>query len=185
MDEIIKFIIYYFFSDKIDSCSGSNFLIHLHPTFNKSGSFLNLKLNSEFNYFVFFLLTIFGFLFSVFLFILFLQKKNFYNISGLSLITAVFFISGTLGRVIERFLWDFTLDFIAVKYIGILDLIDLYFLLGCIGIIIVSFIFQLYDNKKTQGMSKNEKRFYNKSQFKKFIQLFKFKKHKKDLEPLA
>lgn len=83
----------------------------------------------------------------------------------------VLLISGCITRLFERILWKYTFDFIAIKSIGILDLVDVCFLVGGIGFVITGLIFSKYEKEFTNGMTKEEIKIMSKKQNKEFIKL--------------
>ena len=84
------------------------------------------------------------------------------------IISPVFFISGCMGRFLERSIWRYTFDFIAVRKIGILDVCDLYLTIGCIALVITAIYFQVCENRQTREMNRGEKKRFLKEINKKF-----------------
>ena len=157
---------YYHYSDQ--TCSGSRSLVHFHPEINEAGSFLNLKLGITYNESVFIVMTVAG-LFAGILFLLYvLFLREVYSAVICVIISPVFFISGCMGRLLERLIWGYTFDFIAVRNIGILDVCDLYLTIGCIALVITAIYFQVCENKRTREMNRGEKKRFLKEINKKF-----------------
>lgn len=147
VDEIIKYVIYSFDNGAIDNCEGSSSIIHYHPVFNEKGSFLNLKLDMEYHYILFLGITLLGILFSMFLFFYLLKARQIHKCHYGIMVPAIFFLAACVGRLIERFFWQYTLDYIAIRKIGIMDLVDLYLVIGCIGLFGVACYVQSLENK--------------------------------------
>ena len=157
---------YYHYFDQ--TCSGSRSLVHFHPEINEAGSFLNLKLGITYNESVFIVMTVAG-LFAGILFLLYvLFLREVYSAVICVIISPVFFISGCMGRLLERLIWRYTFDFIAVRNIGILDVCDLYLTIGCIALVITAIYFQVCENKQTREMNRGEKKRFLKEINKKF-----------------
>lgn len=157
---------YYHYSDH--TCSASRSIVHFHPEINEAGSFLNLKLGITYNESVFIVMTVAG-LFAGILFLLYvLFLREVYSAVICVIIFPVFFISGCMGRLLERLIWGYTFDFIAVRNIGILDVCDLYLTIGCIALVITAIYFQVCENKQTREMNRGEKKRFLKEINKKF-----------------
>lgn len=157
---------YHKYSDQ--TCSGSRSLVHFHPEINEAGSFLNLKFGITYNESVFILMTVAG-LFAGILFLLYvLFLREVYSAVICVIISPVFFISGCMGRLLERLIWGYTFDFIAVRNIGILDVCDLYLTIGCIALVITAIYFQVCENKQTREMNRGERKRFLKEINKKF-----------------
>lgn len=157
---------YYHYSDQI--CSGSRSIVHFHPEINGAGSFLNLKLGTTYNEPIFILLTVSG-VFAGILFLLYvLFLREMYSAVICVIISPVFFISGCMGRFLERLIWGYTFDFIALRNIGILDICDLYLIIGCAALVFTAACFQMCENKQTRGMDRSERKRYLKKINKKF-----------------
>lgn len=157
---------YYHYFDQ--TCSGSRSLVHFHPEINEAGSFLNLKLGITYNESVFIVMTAAG-LFAGILFLLYvLFLREVYSAVICVIISPVFFISGCMGRLLERLIWRYTFDFIAVRNIGILDVCDLYLTIGCIALVITAIYFQVCENKQTREMNRGERKRFLKEINKKF-----------------
>lgn len=157
---------YYHYFDQ--TCSGSRSLVHFHPEINEAGSFLNLKLGITYNESVFIVMTAAG-LFAGILFLLYvLFLREVYSAVICVIISPVFFISGCMGRLLERLIWRYTFDFIAVRNIGILDVCDLYLIIGCIALVITAIYFQVCENKQTREMNRGERKRFLKEINKKF-----------------
>ena len=157
---------YYHYFDQ--TCSGSRSLVHFHPEINEAGSFLNLKLGITYNESVFIVMTAAG-LFAGILFLLYvLFLREVYSAVICVIISPVFFISGCMGRLLERLIWRYTFDFIAVRKIGILDVCDLYLTIGCIALVITAVYFQVCENRQTREMNRGEKKRFLKEINKKF-----------------
>ena len=157
---------YYHYFDQ--TCSGSRSLVHFHPEINEAGSFLNLKLGITYNESVFIVMTAAG-LFAGILFLLYvLFLREVYSAVICVIISPVFFISGCMGRLLERLIWRYTFDFIAVRNIGILDVCDLYLTIGCIALVITAIYFQVCESRQTREMNRGEKKRFLKEINKKF-----------------
>ena len=157
---------YYHYFDQ--TCSGSRSLVHFHPEINEAGSFLNLKLGITYNESVFIVMTAAG-LFAGILFLLYvLFLREVYSAVICVIISPVFFISGCMGRFLERLIWRYTFDFIAVRNIGILDVCDLYLIIGCIALVITAIYCQVCENKRTREMNRGERKRFLKEINKKF-----------------
>lgn len=152
----VAYILNTYYSDSI--CSGSSWIIHFHPEINEAGSFLNLKFDINYNRFVFVFMAVLG-LFASILFLLYvLFAREVYSAAIYVILSPVFFISGCMGRLLERLIWRYTFDFIAVRNIGILDVCDLYLTIGCIALVITAIYFQVCENKQTRGMNREERK---------------------------
>lgn len=147
VDELIKTAIFYFDKKTIGNCTGSDSLIHYHPVFNEAGSFLNIKFDVEYSYFVFLGINIVGLLLSVYMFCFLLQSRYLFRCSGIVYVPAAFFFAACLGRLIERIVWGYTLDYVAIKKIGIIDLIDMYLWVAGIGFVIAIIHIQMLEKK--------------------------------------
>ena len=161
---------YYHYSDQ--TYSGSRSIVHFHPEINEAGSFLNLKFGITYSVPVFILITVLGvFAGRLFLaYVLFLREV--YSTVICVIISPVFFISGCMGRFLERLIWGYTFDFIAVRNIGILDVCDLYLSIGCIALVITAIYFQVCENNQTRKMNRSERRRFLKEINKKFWEDF-------------
>ena len=152
----VAYILNTYYSDSI--CSGSSSIIHFHPEINEAGSFLNLKFDINYNRFVFVFMAVLG-LFASILFLLYvLFAREVYSAAIYVILSPVFFISGCMGRILERLIWGYTFDFIAVRNTGILDLCDLYLIIGCIALVTTAVYFQVCENKQTRGMNREERK---------------------------
>lgn len=162
----IAYILNSYYSDQI--CSGSRSIVHFHPEINEAGSFLNLKFDLAYSAPVFILLTISALFVGIvfLLYVLFLREV--YSATILVIISPVFFISGCMGRLLERLIWGYTFDFIAVRDIGILDVCDLYLIIGCIALVITAIYFQVCENKRTREMNRDERKRFLKEINRKF-----------------
>ena len=163
---VVFMLNYYHYSDQ--TCSGSRSIVHFHPEINEAGSFLNLRFGITYNEPVFILMTVAG-LFAGTLFLLYvLFLREVYSAVICVIISPVFFISGCMGRLLERLIWRYTFDFIAVRNIGILDVCDLYLTIGCIALVITAIYFQVCENKQTREMNRGERKRFLKEINKKF-----------------
>lgn len=147
IDQLIKWCIYTYNKDAINNCNGSNHIFHYHPVFNESGSFLNLKLNMEYNKFLFLGIALVGVLLGLYLLNYSLRMKQLYCCNYIIMLPSNFFLAACFGRLLERIFWQYTLDFIAIKNIGVLDFIDIYLVFGCVGLIFVACYLQYMENK--------------------------------------
>lgn len=157
---------YYHYFDQ--TCSGSRSIVHFHPEINEAGSFLNLKLGITYNESVFIVMTVAGLLAGILFLLYVLFLREVYSAVICVIISPVFFISGCMGRLLERLIWGYTFDFIAVRNIGILDVCDLYLTIGCIALVITAIYFQVCENKQTREMNRGEKKRFLKEINKKF-----------------
>ena len=156
----LSFVLRQKYCDLLNLCEGSEKLIHFHPTINESGSFLNLKLDLEYDRLVFIIVNIGALGAATICFMYFLYLKGIYNTGDYVVMPMVLFIAGCLGRIAERIIWEYTFDYIAIKKIGILDLIDLYLVIGCVSLLGITIVFQKMENTQTKKMCKQEKRQY-------------------------
>lgn len=147
LDETIKSLIWCYDGCAINNCGGSDRLIHYHPIFNEAGSFLNRKLDMQYNYLIFMGIGVIGMAFCAYLFWYFLKARQKYNCSSVVFVPVTVFLAACVGRVYERPIWDYTLDYIAIKNAGILDLIDVYLWVGGIGLLIANFYIQNKEKK--------------------------------------
>ena len=161
------------YSVSIDLCSGDDSLIHFHPTLNQHGSFLNMRLDIAYVKPLFLTLIIFGFLLAVLYAIYFLYLKQLYQAKWFVMLSPTFMLTVCLARFVERLLWDYTFNFIAIKGIGILDMIDIFIIVALVGLIYSAVCFQQYEQNKIRGMSKEEKKQYAAHVRKEFLRLFK------------
>ena len=129
---------------------------------------MNLKFDINYNRFVFVFMAVLG-LFASILFLLYvLFAREVYSAAIYVILSPVFFISGCMGRILERLIWGYTFDFIAVRNTGILDLCDLYLIIGCIALVMTAVYFQVCENKQTRGMNREERKRFLKEINKKF-----------------
>lgn len=164
------------YDDNIPVCNGSSQFVHFHPVINDSGSFLNLKLSLRYNQTIFIVFSLLGATASLVLYCYLLFLCDMYQVKHIALIPSCFMFSACLSRAIERIFWTYTMDFIAIKHIGILDVIDCYLFIACISFIITASVFSQKEKLATHGMSRNEKKIYKHTQnvrFWKFISLSK------------
>lgn len=138
IDILVKLWITRFDFRNIGRCDGSNNFIHYHPVYNEKGSYINLVANLQYNRIIFLIIAFAGVLFGFFLLIYILNRKQKYGYNAVVVVPEIFFIAACLGRFIERIRGFYTLDYIAIKNIGILDLLDVFFVLGCVGLIFVT-----------------------------------------------
>ena len=111
---------------------------------------MNLKFDINYNRFVFVFIAVLG-LFASILFLLYvLFAREVYSAAIYVILSPVFFISGCMGRILERLIWGYTFDFIAVRNTGILDLCDLYLIIGCIALVMTAVYFQVCENERTR-----------------------------------
>ncbi len=132
IDIVIKKYISATFADEFDQCSGG--MIHFHPTYNTAGSFLNARFGVGFSQVLFEI--------SLFIFIVILVKlwldlekeciNKGYNFKWM--FTLDFFIAACLARAFERVGGRYTLDYLAIQNIGVLDTVDIYIAIGVIGV---------------------------------------------------
>lgn len=132
----------------IGKCSGSRALIHYHPVYNEKGSYINLITSLEYNRIIFLIIAFIGIIFGAFLLKYILKSKRRYGYNMVVIVPEILFIAAYVGRFVERIRGFYTLDYIAIKNVGILDLLDFYFVLGCVGIIVVSMYIQNIDTKQ-------------------------------------
>lgn len=131
IDIVIKKYILFTYSDRLDQCSGG--MIHFHPKYNEAGSFVNDRFGVGFSQVRF---EIFLLLFIVLLIKLWfdLQKECInkgYNQKWMYVYDL--FIAACFARAFERLGGRYTLDYLAIKNIGILDTGDIYIVIGAIG----------------------------------------------------
>lgn len=151
-----------FYGNETYVCLGSEKLFHFHPEQNTAGSFLNLKFQIGYSKVIFILLSAMCVPFFVWLLRYFLRLKEFYGMGVWVAMSPVFFISAILGRIADRLLWEYTFDFIAVKNVGILDMGDVYLLVGCAVLIVTAVYMQTRENSMMRGMSREEKKAFKK-----------------------
>ncbi len=147
LDETVKTLILHYDGQRINHCNGSDCLIHYHPVLNEAGSFLNQKLDMQYNYPVFMGIGVLGIIFSVYLFWQFWEARKKYNCSSMVFVPGTVFLAACVGRVIERLIWDYTLDFIAVKNAGVIDLIDVYLWVGGFGLLMANLYIQILERR--------------------------------------
>ena len=125
LDEFIKYYIVHVIKAPLDVCNGEGGLVHFHPTFNTAGNALSLRTGLEFSQGLFLMVACVGTV------VMLYDWIKYRNTAGVLVFDLV--LAGTLGRVIERLFWSYTLDYIAVKNLAIFDLIDIYLFLGAAG----------------------------------------------------
>ena len=147
LDEMVKTMILCYDGQAINNCDRKNSLIYYQPVFNNAGSILNGKMDKPYNYLLFMGIGILGILFSLYLFWYFGEVRKKYNCSSMIFVPVTVFLAACIGRVTERLVWDYTLDFIAVKNAGVLDLIDIYLWVGGLGLLIANFYVQILERR--------------------------------------
>ncbi len=148
LDEFLKVFFVYIKKVSIDSCMVCEKIVHFHPCYNVSGSFLSAALGTPFSK-VGFMICIMVFGASAGIFYIWLYKQlKLYQKSAAALYGADFMFAGAFGRLIERCFWEYTFDYIAIRYVGICDLIDIYLFIGIISTIILSIYLDFYLKKK-------------------------------------
>lgn len=152
------------YDNNIPVCNGSSRLVHFHPVINDSGSFLNLKLGFMYRQTIFIVISLFGAAASFVLYCYLMYLCNVYHVKQIALIPSCVMFSACLSRAVERVFWTYTMDFIAIKHIGILDVIDCYLFIACLSFIITASVFSRKEKLATFGMSRNEKKVYRHTQ---------------------
>jgi len=165
---IISFWLRINYLDKINTCNGSNKLIHFCPTINKSGSMLNLKFGLHYNQILFIGMILIWMVMVLLLFFYFLYLHDVYHMAHHMVSSSIFLMGALVSRVIERFLWGETFDYIAIKEIGILDGVDIFLFLGLIALMVEVIICSRSEAKQTAGMDKEQKKKYLSQQGRKF-----------------
>jgi len=94
------------------------------------------------------MICILGIVLVVYLLYYFSKIVQMYHCNCCIFVPLVFVFAACAGRLFERFIWDYTLDYIAIKRIGILDLLDAYLAIGGITLIIALGYAQSLENKK-------------------------------------
>lgn len=148
VDMLIKHYIMKYDANNIGLCAGSDKIFHYHPVYNEMGSYINLKLNLEYKRNMFVVLAFFASLFSLYMLYYLLKKKQIYCYSDMAIIPCVLFISACIGRLVERMRENYTLDYIAIRKIGILDLLDVYFVIGAVGLGVILLRLEYLDKKR-------------------------------------
>lgn len=162
-----------FWGDKLDKCNNEGSFIHFHPVYNEAGNTLSLKTGLTFSKNIFFALCLIGAVFTVFYYLYFLYIKNILDLNLLCVVPLVFLFAGIMARLIERPIWRYTLDFIAIKNIGIIDFVDLYFLVAFIGILLMLIVSEVKDNAYLKELTKQQKKVFKKERLQKFWNLFR------------
>lgn len=148
LDEFLKIFFVYIKKVSIDSCMVCERIVHFHPCYNVSGSFLSAAFGTLFSK-VGFMICIILFGVSAGICYIWLYKQlNLYQKSIAALYGADFMFAGAFGRLIERCFWEYTFDYIGIRYVGICDLIDIYLFIGIISAIILSIYLDYYLKKK-------------------------------------
>lgn len=159
------------YAESGDVCTGSNALVHFHPIINEYGSLLNLNIGLEYHFYLFVLECLLG-LGMVLLFYFFqLYLRQHYHFHFAIWIPTILLATACFGRLVERILWKYTLDFIAIKNLGIWDIGDVYLFVGCIGFMISAGVHCKCEAKETAHMSKSERKQYRNDQYRGFLQL--------------
>ena len=154
LDEIIKFYISNNFSNLIGLCEGGKPFIHFHPTFNTAGSTIFLKLNLEYNRVVLMIIDLICLIVTIALWIYMYHEIIVYNLKKTHIMGVYFLLVASIARIIESFFWEYTLDYLSVKGVGVMDTIDLYLAIGVI--LIFATAFKIESIKKKKGKSKQQ-----------------------------
>lgn len=147
-DIVLKFYIVNMSKMEWNTCENSGQFIHFHPTYNTAGSFLALKLGTQISSTVFILLALFFSVIVAGVGMWCMGKLKDYQKEKLALIPFDILLAGTVGRVVERCIWQYTLDYIAIKNIAICDLLDIYLFVGAVGVGIVGVYIDYLKGKK-------------------------------------
>lgn len=162
-------------------CENGSKLIHFHPLLNDAGSFLNLQLDVGYSQMLFIVCSLLGAMVSFVLYWYLMYLCNIYHMKYIVLIPACFAFSACVSRAIERIFWIYTMDFIAIRHIGILDIIDCYLVLACLSFIITAMVFSQEEKRVTKGMNPREKESYKHAQNKRFWRMF-LRQHKRGMK---
>lgn len=95
IDEVIKGLIYHLDRNAIGNCEGSESLIHYHPVFNEAGSFLNLKLDLEYQYPMFLGMALVGIAVGIYLLYYIFKTRQRFDCSGLLFIPTSIFLAAS------------------------------------------------------------------------------------------
>lgn len=137
IDECIKKYIYFIRQGLTETCSGG--IIHIHPVFNEYGTTMNMLSQTSHSKmgFVVWNLILLGV--AVWLWNYSYRTLIAYKKSLVWLLPIDFLAAVGLGRIVERFCWEYTLDYIAIRNYGIWDTLDLYAMCGSLGCIVLFF----------------------------------------------
>lgn len=147
LDEKVKTLILRYDGQAINNFDKKSGFIYYRPVFQKGEGIFSGKLDMPYRYWIFVGVGILGILFSLYLFRYFWKARKEYNCNGIIFVPVTVFLAACIGRVTERLIWDYTLDYIAVKNAGVLDLIDIYLWVGGLGLLIVNFYIQILERR--------------------------------------
>ena len=144
VDEFVKGMIVFLDKSQIDICKMCDSFIHIHPTYNTHGSFLGWFIGQDYSEKGFILKLVIVNVFAFLLVFFIMGKLNKMDKAcKWCKLACDFILAGFLGRLIERlFLYKYTLDYIYVGGI-ICDLIDIYLMVGALGIGLICIYFEI------------------------------------------
>lgn len=148
LDEFIKYYIVYIKKAPIDVCNSEGEWIHFHPTYNTAGSALSLKTSLDFSQVLFMLLAFVVSLAMIYYWVKYRKLLDNDQKGTVFLLGFDIMLAGSVGRIVERIFWPYTLDYIAIRDMAICDLIDIYLFLGGIGILLVIFYINVKNKRK-------------------------------------
>lgn len=118
-DIVIKLTIMSKYPGTIENCNITGALIHFHPRYNTAGSTVNMLFGLTYNRTIFIFICIGGIALSVFTFVYLYKKFAKYGMPFWGCIAHICLLAGTAGRFIERLIMEYTLDYIAIKHMGV------------------------------------------------------------------
>ena len=147
LDQFIKYYIIFVMKAPLDFCNNEGQLVHFHPIFNTAGNAISLRTGLDFSQGLFLAVACLGSVVVAYYWLKYRKQLKNEQKSTICLLTLDLVLAGTLGRVVERTLWSYTLDYIAVKNLAIFYLIVIYLFLGGVGAIIFVFYMDVKKNR--------------------------------------
>ncbi len=144
----------------IGTCTGSDQFLHFHPAMNEAGSTLALRLGLPYarGLFIALCLVLSA---GVALYAIYQTYLcRFYRVSTALCLPMGLLLGACLGRAVERVLWPYTLDFIAVRNLGIWDVGDVLLFLGALGLLAWALVQSFLERKATRGLNRAQRREY-------------------------
>ena len=166
IDQFAKHYIYNVHYNLIGTCQSNGKWMHIHPVFNKAGTYVSLRTGWSYDVRVVQVMLIVGLFAISYGFVFYAFKIRYYKKNGSLIVPFLFLIAAVLGRIIDRFFWEHTLDFISIRSIPVFNLIDSYGVIGVFLGILCGLYFSVLDKRETQKMTIDEKKEWIKRQSK-------------------
>lgn len=153
LDQLVKYFLVYIKHVTVYPQNSSKQLISFYPFYNVAGSFLSSAFGIPYSKTGFYVCAAVFTVLMAFCYVWVYRKLESYGMSKKIFFAMDLLLAGGWGRIVDKIFWKYTLDYIAIRYIGICDLLDFYATIGEISLYILLIYFMYCRRIKSRAIN--------------------------------